>query len=196
MKKKKLILIGSGGHSLSCIDIIEENKNYQIIGLLGKKEDLGKIIKNYKVIGTEKDLPKLMKKGVKNAFVTLGGIQNLKLRYKIFINLKKNKFNIPFFKSKNSYVSKNSKILSGTIVMHGAIVNSGCEIGLNCIINSRSLIEHGCKIGNNVHISTGAVVNGDVNVGSNTFLGSGTIVNNNIKISPNSFIKMGSLLKK
>ena len=67
MKKKKLILIGSGGHSLSCIDIIEENKNYQIIGLLGKKEDLGKIIKNYKVIGTEKDLPKLMKKGVKNA---------------------------------------------------------------------------------------------------------------------------------
>ena len=196
MKKKKLILIGSGGHALSCIDIIEENKNYEIIGLLGKKKDLGKIIKNYKVIGTEKDLLRLKKKGIKDAFVTLGGIKNLDLRYKIFKDLKKKKFHIPIFKSKNSYVSKNSKILAGTIIMHGVIVNSGCKVGYNCIINSKSLIEHGCDIGNNVHVSTGAIINGEVKVGSSTFIGSGALLKNNVKILPNSFIKMGAILKK
>lgn len=196
MKKKKLILIGSGGHALSCIDIIEENKDYEIIGLLGKNEDLGKIIKNYKVIGTEKDLSKLKKKGIKAAFVTLGGIKNLNLRYKIFKDLKKKKFHIPIFKSKTSYISKNSKILAGTIIMHGAMINSGCKVGYNCIVNSKSLIEHGCDIGNNVHVSTGAILNGDVKVGSGTFVGSGAVLNNNVKILPNSFIKMGTLLKK
>ena len=45
--------------------------------------------------------------------------------------------------------------------MHGAIINSGAEIGKNCIINSRALIEHDAKIESNCHISTGAIVNGN-----------------------------------
>ena len=32
--KKKLILIGAGGHALSCIDVIEAEKKFKIIGLV------------------------------------------------------------------------------------------------------------------------------------------------------------------
>jgi len=35
--KKKIILIGAGGHSTSCIDVIEKTKKFIIVGLVDKK---------------------------------------------------------------------------------------------------------------------------------------------------------------
>ena len=35
--KKKLLIIGAGGHARSCIDVIESSTNYKINYVLGKK---------------------------------------------------------------------------------------------------------------------------------------------------------------
>ena len=59
--KKKIILIGSGGHAKSCIDVIEKEGNFIIAGLIGNFSELNKKILNYKVIGTDEDLKKLRK---------------------------------------------------------------------------------------------------------------------------------------
>ena len=37
--------------------------------------------------------------------------------------------------------------------MRSTIVNAGARVGKNCIINSKSLIEHDAVIGNNSHVS-------------------------------------------
>ena len=42
--KKKIILIGAGGHAESCIDVIESTNKYEIIGLVAKSE-LGKKVR-------------------------------------------------------------------------------------------------------------------------------------------------------
>ena len=44
------------------------------------------------------------------------------------------------------------------------------EVGKNCIINSKSLIEHDAVIGNNSHVSTRATLNGEVKLGYNSFV--------------------------
>ena len=44
---KKIILIGGGGHALSCIDVIEHEKKFKIIGIIDKKLKKGK--KNFKL---------------------------------------------------------------------------------------------------------------------------------------------------
>ena len=36
---KKIILVGAGGHALSCIDVIEAEKKYKIIGLIDNKKN-------------------------------------------------------------------------------------------------------------------------------------------------------------
>ena len=38
MKRKNIILIGAGGHTTSCIDVIEATNKYKIIGLVDKKK--------------------------------------------------------------------------------------------------------------------------------------------------------------
>tara|TARA_Y100000591_G_C21787647_1_gene674724 strand:- start:1144 stop:1263 length:120 start_codon:yes stop_codon:yes gene_type:complete len=35
---RNLILIGGGGHASSCLEIIEQYKNYKIIGIIEKKK--------------------------------------------------------------------------------------------------------------------------------------------------------------
>ena len=192
---KKIIVVGGGGHTVSSLDIINQNKKFKIFGLVGKKKDLGNLVGNIRIKYEDKDLNKIRKK-CSYAIVALGQIKNYKLRLKIFNKLKKLKFKIPIIESPNSYVSKNSKIGEGTMVFNGVIVNSNVKIGKNCIINSRALIEHDVKIGNNCHISTGSILNGNVEIGDNCFIGSGSILRNGIKIKKNSFIPMGSRIYK
>lgn len=62
MKKEQLILVGGGGHCLSCIDVIEAEGRFDIIGIVDKKENIGKTVLGYPIIGTDDDLPKLREK--------------------------------------------------------------------------------------------------------------------------------------
>ena len=189
--RNKIILIGCGGHTKVCIDIIHNNNKYKIAGLVCMEKKNSKI----SIIGTDKDLKKLRKK-YKFAFITIGQIKNSLNREKLFNKLKKLNYTIPQISSRLSIISKSAKIEEGTIVMNGAIIHSDVKIGFNSIINTRAIIEHDVEIGNNSHISTGAIINGNVKIGNNVFIGSGSIIVNNVKIKSNSFIKAGSLIKK
>jgi len=193
--KKKIILIGAGGHAKSCIDVIESEGKFKIVGLIDNLKKIGTKISGYEVMGKDKELEKF--KNLANyAFITIGQIKSPNLREKSFNTLKKYGFKIPYICSPKSIISKHSKITEGVIVHHGAIINSGTEIGRNCIINTNSLIEHDCKIGEFSHISTSVVINGDAVIGKRTFVGSGSIIKNSIKIRGNSIIPMGSRIFK
>ena len=194
MRNKSLILIGAGGHAKSCIDVINLQKKYNIIGLIGLSKELNNKILNYKVIGTEKNLNILAKKSL-NAHVAIGQIKTAKIRKKYINKLKKLKFNLPVISSPLAYISKYSKIHMGSIIMHSAKINANVEIGENCIINTACLIEHDTVIKNNCHISTGVILNGNVTVGNETFIGSGSIVKEGVKIGNNCFIGMGTIVK-
>ena len=74
----------------------------------------------------------------------------------MFNKIEKLKFKIPVITS--PYLSfQNSKIGIGTMIFHNVIINSNVNIGKNCIINNKALIEHDVKIGDNSHISTGCL---------------------------------------
>tara|TARA_B100000767_G_C19764083_1_gene536604 strand:- start:294 stop:887 length:594 start_codon:yes stop_codon:yes gene_type:complete len=193
--KKKIILIGAGGHAESCIDVIESTNKYKIIGLVGTKSELGKKVCGYKVILEDENIVSLKNKKL-NAIVTIGQLKSA-IKRKYFYNLLiKNNLMTPKIVSPMAYVSKFSNIGNGTIIMHGAVVNANVEIGSNCIINSNALLEHGVKIGNNCHISTSTTLNGEVKIEDEVFIGSGCILKQKIKIKKRSFIQMGSKLHK
>ena len=190
-----IILIGAGGHTTSCIDVIEQEKNYLIQGLVGTKSDLNNSILGYSVIGTDSDLRDILI-NCPNAIITVGHIKNSELRENLFNELLEIGYKVPSIISPKSYVSKHAIIGAGTIVMHGAIINAGAVIGNNCIINTNALIEHGVKIGNNCHISTNSTVNGDVLIGDNCFIGSCSSIREGIRINNNVFVAMCSLITK
>jgi sugar O-acyltransferase (sialic acid O-acetyltransferase NeuD family) len=189
---KNIILIGAGGHCKSCVDVIEKEKKYKIVGLIDNKKK-GFFLK-YKILGKDKEL-KNFRALAKYALVTVGQIKDFSIRLKLFIRAINYNFVLPSIVSPLSSVSKYSLIKEGSIIMNRCIVNAHSVIGKNCIINTGAIIEHDVSIGNNCHISTGVIVNGEVKIGNNTFIGSGTVIKNKVKIGSNCIIGMKKVIK-
>ncbi len=190
--KEKIVLIGGGGHCHSVIDVIELTNKYEIIGIVDTKENIGKKVLGYEIIGCDDDLETIFL-SCSNALITVGQIKSNNLKVKLFEKVKNIGFDLPVIISPMAYVSKYSFIEEGTIIMHHALVNANTKIGKNCIINTKALIEHDCIIGNNCHISTASVINGGVTVKDNTFFGINATSKQGIEIE--GFEKAGSLVK-
>ena len=189
MKKPTIILLGAGGHSRACIDVIEQQDHFQIAGLIGLPEQRHTQHLGYSVIGTDDDLPQL----VKNhpfALVTVGQLTSPDLRIRLCTQALKLGFQLPVVIAPSAHVSRHATIGPGTIVMHGAIVNAGAKIWSNCIINTRALIEHYAIVEDHCHISTGATLNGGAVVGSDSFIGSGSVIKEGITLGKRCIVGM------
>jgi len=188
--KKDILLIGGGGHCKSVIDVIEQEGEYSIAGIVDKKELIGKELLGYKFIGSDDDLERFFKI-YKYAVITVGQIKSNAIRVKLFNQLKKIGYNLPTLISPLAYVSKYASIEEGTTIMHHALVNVDAKIGKNCIINTKALIEHDAVIGNNCHVSTGSIINGGTVVAENSFVGSNSTTKEYIFVG--GFIKAGGV---
>lgn len=193
--KKKLLLIGGGGHCKSCIDVVESTADWEVFGIIDLPEKIGEKICGYSIVGSDDDIERF-KNQVDGALITVGHIKSNAVRLKIFSQLKKLGFSLPVIISSNAHVSKHASIDEGTIIMHQVIVNAGAKIGANCIINSKALVEHDARVGDHCHISTAAVLNGDVTVGNNCFIGSTSTINHGVTICDDSIIASKTLIRK
>lgn len=189
---EKIILIGGGGHCKSVIDVIEQEKKFEIAGIIEKHNNESATLLGYPVIGTDDKLEKLREQ-YQYAFISIGHVKSNNVRVKLFYKLQSLGYKLPTIISPLAYVSKHAKVASGSVVMHHALINANAKIGKNCIINSKALVEHDAVVEDNSHISTGAIVNGGALVKKNSFYGSNATCKEAACIE--GFIKAGSVVK-
>lgn len=196
MIRKKLILIGGGGHCHSCIAVIESSSDYEILGILDERLDAFSKVLGYPVLGCDDQIETYANQPGTEFLITVGQIGNGDLRKKLADKVKMYGGKLATIIASTATVSKHTKIDPGTVVMHHVVINAGSIIGENNIINTKALVEHDCMIGDHCHVSTGAILNGNVVLENNCFIGSGSIVIQGLKISSGTFIKAGSLIKQ
>ncbi len=188
-----LILVGGGGHCVSCIDVIESEGRFAIVGYVKGSQDDSHQLLGYPALGTDTDLPTLVVTHG-SALVTVGQIKTAETRARLYEQLVTLGAKLPVVLSCSAQISRHSTLGDGTIAMHGAVVNANVRVGCNCIINSQALIEHGTQVGDHCHISTGARINGDVVVGNGCFIGSGAVIKHGISIGENALIEAGQVV--
>lgn len=193
--KKKLILIGGGGHCKACIDVIEQFGDFEIYGILDQESLNGQFLLGYPIFGSDAEIPKYVKLGY-SFLVTVGQIKSVRIRKKLFKYLNDCKADIVTIVSPLAHVSKHAQLGAGTIVMHNVIVNADARIGENCILNTGCTIEHDVLIGNHGHISTHAIINGNCEIGDEVFIGSNATVSNQVRIVKNVTIGAGTIVVK
>lgn len=193
--KKKLILIGGGGHCHATIGVIESVAEYEIAGILDVGLSKGTKVLGYEVVGDDDDIPYWVEQGA-YFVVTIGQLDNPSYRRKAFDLVKKHKGQLPVIIASTAWVSPHATIGEGTVVFHKCIVNTTAVIGENNIINTGAIIEHNTIVGKNNHISTGVTVNGDCVIGNNNFLGCGSIVHHSLTIKDSVVVGAGSVVLK
>ena len=194
--RETILLLGGGGHCLSCIDVLEAEGRFNISGIIDNDPNL-KFVAGYPVIGGDHDLLRL-KATANNILITVGQIKTPKIRASLFKLLESMGYILPNIISPLAKISRFANLdeARGSIIMHNVILNSHVRVGFNCIINTSALIEHGSIIGENSHISTGAIINGDVTIGKGVFVGSGAVIMQGLKIEDESIVGMGAVLRK
>lgn len=190
-----IILIGGGGHCISCIDVIEQTGLFKIIGILDLEEKVGQKVLDYTIIGTEEELEQFLP-DCTNFMITIGQIVSSQKRRKIYERVTQSGGKLPIIISPFAYVSKYAIIGEGSVIMHFVVINAGASIGACSIINTKALIEHEVNIGKFCHISTASVINGQAQIGDCCFIGSNTVVANNINIIANTIVGAGSTVLK
>lgn len=195
MAKKKIVLIGGGGHCKVVISILKKLVNFEIAGIVDNyKAD--SFISGIKIIGTDDDLKDIYKSGVHNALITVGSTKDNAKRYSLFNMAKKIGYKFSVIISPEAIADESVKIGEGTVVMPGSIINIDSSIGKNCIINTGAIIEHDCKIGDHCHIAPGVHISGSVEVEKLSFIGVGATIIQGIKIGKNVTIGAGSVIIK
>ncbi len=184
-----VIIIGAGGHAKVIADILLENGEYNIIGLIDS--DKNKSFMDLFVIGDDSCLEALFIRGIKKAFIALGSNS---LRKKLSDNLKNIGYEFINVISKHAVISTNATIGDGIAIMPGAIINAFAKIEDGCIINTNSSVDHDVIIRQYTHIAPGSAVAGGVTIGENSFLGTGCRVIDQIKIGNNVIIGAGAVV--
>ncbi len=95
----------------------------------------------------------------------------------------------------SAVLAANVTLLEGAQIMAGAVIQTGTVIGENCIINTRTAVDHDVMIGSHVHLAPGTTVCGNVTIGDGTFVGAGSTIVQGIEIGANCIIRAGSVIK-
>lgn len=187
---KKLLVIGAGGHSKVVIDIIRQNMEFDIVGLIDKDRNYTYL--NYSVIGDDEDLFKIKAElNIGYAFVALGSNA---VRKKVTEHAIKLGFCLINVISKYAVVSETAELGMGNVIMPGAILNAQVKLGNHCIVNTNASVDHDCIVGDYVHIAPGCAISGNTQIGNQCFLGTGTKVIDNIKVAEQVVSGAGSVI--
>lgn len=189
-----ILLVGGGGHCQSVLDSLNNLKDYNVVGILDLRENVGSFINGVKIIGTDDECERFFNKGIRKAHISIGSIKSTTLRERIYSELKLIGFEFPLIIDPSALVSSSVEIGEGTFIGKGAIVNCGSKIGCNCIINTGSIIEHECIISDFAHVAPGAVLSGRVTIGRSTLIGTNSTVIQGINIGENVVIGAGSVV--
>ena len=195
MAKKKIILIGGGGHCKVVISILKKLDKFEIAGIVDNYKSES-FISGIKIVGTDDDLKNIYKSGIHNALITVGSIKDNTKRYRLFNMAREIGYKFPVIISPEAIVDKNVKIDEGTVIMPGSIINVDSSIGKNCIINTGAIIEHDCAIEDHCHIAPGVHISGAVNIGRLSFIGISATIIQGIKIGKNVTVGAGSVVIK
>ena len=181
--KKKLLIIGAGGHGKVVADVAKSMNKYEEICFL---DDNPTKIFIYPILGRIEDAYKFV--DTHDIFVAIGN-QNVRQSIMESLNI-----DCVTLIHENSIIGSNVKIGMGCVIMPGAVINAGTKIGNGVIVNTCSSIDHDCVINDYCHISVGAHVCGTVNIGDMTWIGAGATVINNVSIMSNCMIGAGAVV--
>ena len=192
---KRVIGIGAGGHAKGVLEILRNDPDVELAGMLDANEQLwGKQFFGLPILGGDVLLKNLVQQGVDHAFIGVGTTGNTKPRQKLYDLAKNMGFDFVSAIHPSAVISPSAQIGAGVAIMADAVVNSDARLGNNVIINTRSVVEHDCVIGDHAHIATGALLAGGVVVGNGSHVGIGACVRQGIRIGNDAVVGAGAVV--
>lgn len=186
--KRKLALIGGGGHAVSLMEMMPGDVD--VAGYVDVRQRDSMVVP---YLGNDDEFAcRYPEMPVHIAFV-MDENGSMALRKKVIDSYRNH--DMPVLVAQSALVTSHSALGRGCAVMHRAVINSA-TLGECNVVNTGAIVEHGVTTGSNVFIGPGVVVCGGVTIGCNVMIGAGAVIRNNVTIADDSVIGMGSVVTK
>ena len=190
---RRIAIVGSSGHARVAIDIAERDPGIRIAGLLDSFRKPGEIEAGYAILGSEKDLPDLMRKfEIDGGFVAIGDNWQ---RYLMAERIRKLSPNLEFVTliHPSVIVAKGVRISAGSVLMPGVTVNSSSVIGEFCIINTNASLDHDSRMEAYSSLGPAVATGGRVTLERFSAVAIGGVVSNGVVIGEHSIVGAGAV---
>jgi sugar O-acyltransferase (sialic acid O-acetyltransferase NeuD family) len=191
---KNIVLFGGGLHARYCIDTIEKEAKYKIVGITDPYKEIGADLYGYKVIGRQEDLLRLIPEyDIYGGLITIGDNWERKHAFDIIHGIK------PDFVFVNTihpsaHIGRDVEMGVGNVIMVASIINPGARIGNFCFVATAAHIEHDNIMQDFSSISAGSITGGKVEIGRYAAITLGVTVVDRLKIGENSVVGSGALV--
>lgn len=191
--KRRLVLVGAGGHGRVVADLIRLGGHYKLIGAIDP-DRAAPARAGLRWLGTDAALPGLRKKGASRAAVGVGSIGNTARRAALRRRLQALGFELPALAHPSAIVSPDAVLGPGCQVMAGAILNPGVRAGAGVVINTGAVVEHDCRLADDSFIAPRAVLGGDVILEEGAFVGIGATIRQGVRVGKGALVGAGSVV--
>jgi sugar O-acyltransferase (sialic acid O-acetyltransferase NeuD family) len=191
---QKIFLFGAGLHGQTCIDAIEKQEKYEVVGIIDSKKEIGSFVDGYEVIGRIDDLPNLMAKfNVNRGFISIGTNW---IRMKVANEIYKKALDFEFVSviHPSAIFGKNVVLGEGVFIGAQVFISSSCNIGDFCLIHQKSHLGLHNFMNNFSSISIGSITGGKVSIGECSAITVHATINDRLNIGRHSVIGSGSLV--
>ena len=189
-EKKRLVLLGGGGHCSSVLDAAQRMGMFDEIVITDCDMVAGTEFMGSRVVGTDDALLQLFQDGIRMAFISMGSIKSTKLRKLLYRRAMDMGFDFPNIIDPSALVSEYAMLGKGIFVGKNSVINAGARVGDMAIINTGAIVEHGSSIGSFSHISV------DSKIGNSVFVGANAAIIQGVKVGANSIVGAGSIVLK
>ena len=193
---KNIIIFGAGLHSLTCIDAIEQQQRFKIIGIIDSQKEIGSSHEGYPVLGRQEDLVSIARKhSVTAGFIAIGDNWARKSISNEVLKLLP-KFNFVNVIHPTAVFGKNVKLGKGTFVGAQCFISSHSKIGDYCLIHQKATLGLHNLIEDFSSISVGSITGGKVTVRKYSAITLGVIIHSRLEVGPHTVVGSGSIVTK
>lgn len=195
--KKKIIIIGAGGHAAELRDYINHNnvaRPDSLIEVAGFIDDNENNYHHYGFI--EPFLGTIMSHQVDKSVFYLMGIANLEYRKPIIEKFTRQGGRFIGLIHPTAIVSASASIGEGVVISHNASVGPKASLGNFNMLNSRCTIGHDSVIGDYNFISPQVAISGNTTIGNENLLGTNSCTIPGMTIGNNNKIAAGMVIFK
>lgn len=191
--KKKLLVIGAGGHSKVVIDAALRSGHWTVVGLIDDAGDrAGQKVLGFPVLGPSKKLAELVQPRI-CAIVAVGS-NGARLRLQGMVTALG--IEVATIVHPSATVASSVAIGAGAVVMAGAVINADSVIGDGVIVNTGATVDHDCRLGDFCHVAPGATLCGGVSIGARALVGVGAAIVPGVVVGSDCVIGAGAAVLK
>lgn len=190
MAKKRLLVVGAGGHGRSVAEAAALSGHFEVVGFLDDAVPFGAIEFGGHILGTLASIADHCSV-TDQAIVAIG---NNAVREKITQHLTEAGYSMATVVHPRAFVSPTAIVGEGVAIMAGAIVGTEARLGVGSVVNCGAVVDHHAIVEDFGHLGVNCSMAGLTVLGRGAWMQVGSALGYGVNVKPGEVLMPGTSL--